>query len=67
MARQLVVPDGSRFIFNEEEKFTGLLHLSLAMDNLLREVAKEQNYLLKLSEKPMLDSSREAVMKSAIF
>jgi len=37
------------------------------MDNLLREVAKEQNYLLKLSEKPMLDASREAVMKSAIF
>lgn len=67
MARQLVVPDVSRFIFNEEEKFTGLLHLSLAMDNLLREVAKEQNYLLKLSEKPMLDASREAVMKSAIF
>ncbi|VVO40518.1 hypothetical protein [Pseudomonas fluorescens] len=66
-ARRLVVPDGSRFIFDTEEKFTGLLHLSVAMDNLLREVAKEQNYLLSLSEKPMLDASREAVTKAAIF
>ena len=66
-ARRLIVPDGSRFIFDAEEKFTGLLHLSVAMDNLLREVAKEQSYLLSLSEKPMLDASREAVIKSAIF
>lgn len=66
-ARRLVVPDGSRFIFDTEEKFTGLLHLSVAMDNLLREVAKEQSYLLSLSEKPMLDASREAVIKAAIF
>ncbi|MNQ78266.1 hypothetical protein D3C85_931730 [compost metagenome] len=66
-ARRLIVPDGSRFIFDAEEKFTGLLQLSVAMDNLLREVAKEQSYLLSLSEKPMLDVSREAVIKSAIF
>ena len=66
-ARRLVVPDGSRFIFDTEEKFTGLLHLSVAMDSLLREVAKEQSYLLSQSEKPMLDASREAVTKAAIF
>ncbi len=66
-ARRLVVPDGSRFIFNTEEKFDGLLHLSVAMDSLLREVAKEQNYLLSLSEKPLLDASRAAVTNAIIF
>ncbi|PYD29638.1 hypothetical protein [Pseudomonas syringae] len=66
-ARRFVVPDGSRFIFNSEDKFNGLLHLSVAMDSLLREVAKEQNYLLSLSEKPMLDASRVAVTNSIIF
>ncbi|MDU8498573.1 hypothetical protein RYB01_05175 [Pseudomonas syringae] len=66
-ARRIVVPDGSRFIFNTEDKFNGLLHLSVAMDSLLREVAKEQNYLLSLSEKPMLDASRVAVTNAIIF
>lgn len=66
-ARRLIVPDGSRFIFDAEEKFNGLLQLSVAMDNLLREVAKEQSYLLSLSETPMLDASREAVIKTMIF
>ncbi|MEX7116725.1 hypothetical protein AB2C39_36305, partial [Pseudomonas aeruginosa] len=66
-ARRLMVPDGSRSIFNEESKFAGLLRLSIAMDNLLREVAKEQSYLLRLSETPMLDASRATVIKSAIF
>ncbi|MBI6750958.1 hypothetical protein [Pseudomonas syringae] len=66
-ARRLVVPDGSRFIFNTEEKFDGLLHLSVAMDSLLREVAKEQNFLLSLSEKPLLDASRAAVTNAMIF
>ncbi|WP_336353182.1 hypothetical protein [Pseudomonas atacamensis] len=66
-ARRLVVPDESRFIFDTEEKFTGLLHLSVAMDSLLQEVAKEQSYLLSQSEKPMLDASRDAVTRAAIF
>ncbi|WP_315335269.1 hypothetical protein [Pseudomonas grimontii] len=66
-ARRLVVPDGSRFIFNTEDKFNGLLHLSVAMDSLLREVAKEQSFLLSLSEKPMLDASRVAVTNAVIF
>jgi hypothetical protein len=66
-ARRLVVPDGSRFIFNTEDKFDGLLHLSVAMDGLLREVAKEQSYLLSLSDKPLLDASRAAVTSAIIF
>lgn len=66
-ARQLIVPDGSRLIFDAEEKFTGLLHLSVAMDKLLQAVAKEQSYFLRQYESPMLDASREAVIKAAIF
>jgi hypothetical protein len=66
-ARRLVVPDGSRFILNTEEKINGLMHLSVAMDSLLREVAKEQNYLLSLSEKPLLDASRAAVTNAIIL
>lgn len=66
-ARRLVVPDGSRFVFDTEEKFTGLLHLSVAMDKLLQAVAKEQSYLLSLHDSPMLDASREAVIKAAVF
>lgn len=66
-AKQLVVPDGSRFIFDTDGKFNGLLHLSVAMDSLLRDVAKEQNYLLNLSEKPLLDASRMAVTNAMIF
>ena len=66
-ARRLVVPDSSRFIFNTEDKFNGLLHISVSLDSLLREVAKEQNYILSLSEKPMLDASRVAVTNAIIF
>lgn len=66
-ARRLIVPDGSRFIFNTEDKFNGLMHLSVAMDSLLREVAKEQSFLLSLSEKPLLDASRAAVTNALIF
>ena len=61
------MPDGSRFIFNTEDKFNGLMHLSVAMDSLLREVAKEQSFLLSLSEKPLLDASRAAVTNALIF
>lgn len=66
-ARRLVVPDGSRYVLDAEEKFTGLLHLSVAMDKLLQAVAKEQSHLLSLYESPMLDASREAVIKAAVF
>ncbi len=42
-ARQLWVPDGTRRIFDSEEKFDGLLALSTELDDLTREVWKEQN------------------------
>jgi hypothetical protein len=65
-AEKLVVPDGSRRIFDSADKYSGLRTLSVEMDDLLREVAKEQNFLLNLSEKPDLAQSRDAIAKSII-
>ena len=62
-ARRLRVPDGSRAIFDTEDKFDGLLAVSSAMDELMREVAKEQSYALRLQLKPGLQESRNAVMQ----
>ncbi|WP_017997731.1 hypothetical protein [Rhizobium leguminosarum] len=57
-AKTLKVPDGSRAIFNTDDKIRGLIALSIEVDDLLREVAKEQNgYLATLAE-PALDVSR---------
>lgn len=41
-ANALFVPDGSRRIFDTEQKYNGLKILSVEMDDLLKEVAKEQ-------------------------
>jgi hypothetical protein len=41
-AEKLRVPDGSRGIFDSEAKFAGLTRLSVEMDDLLKEVAREQ-------------------------
>ena len=60
-AKTLRAPDGSRCILDSEDKMTGLLHLSNEMDDLLKQVAKEQNSLLKLQGDPSLGDSREAL------
>lgn len=60
-AEKLMVPDGSRRIFSSPGKYTGLLHLSVEMDDLMKEVAKEQNALLRFGEGPSLEQSRDAV------
>ncbi|THF34441.1 hypothetical protein E5170_09250 [Pseudomonas atacamensis] len=65
-ARRLRVPDGSRAIFDAENKFDGLGAVSKAMDDLLRAVAQEQHYPLRLQPKPGLQESRNAVMRSVI-
>jgi len=38
---KLLVPDGSRPIINTAEKWTGLVNLSLELDDLVREIAQE--------------------------
>jgi hypothetical protein len=61
-AQKLIVPDGSRQIFDSPDKLSGLLTLSVEMDELMKEVAPEQNALLRFST-PSLQQSREAVAK----
>lgn len=60
-AEKLMVPDGSRRIFSSQDKFTGLLHLSLEMDDLMKEVAKEQDVMLRTGGELGLERSRKAV------
>jgi hypothetical protein len=48
-AKTLVVPDGSRIIFNTPEKLKGLNQLSVEMDDLLRAVANEHSGLMQAS------------------
>jgi hypothetical protein len=61
-AEKLWVPDGSRLIFDSADSLTGLLLLSVELDDLMKEVGREQNVLLRLGT-PTLDQSREAVSK----
>lgn len=60
-AKALTVPDGSRRIFDTDQKYEGLKALSVEMDDLAREVAKEQNYALSLNPNPSLLDSRQAL------
>lgn len=60
-AKSLWVPDGSRLIFDTQEKYDGMKKLSLEIDDLVREVGKEQNPLLALGAATALQSSRDAI------
>lgn len=55
-AKQLLVPDGSRRIFDSAAKLVALRQLSIEMDSLARDVAKEQNFTLSLGEPSLVDS-----------
>jgi hypothetical protein len=59
-AQKLVVPDGSRKVFDSSDKLSALLALSVEMDELTREVAKEQSERLRYGTHT-LDTSRAAV------
>ncbi len=56
LAKRLMTPDGSRPILDSESKFAGLTSISVELDTLTKEVAKEQNALFRL-----IDPSREQV------
>jgi hypothetical protein len=60
------VPDGSPRIFDTDAKLDGLLRLSIEMDDLLKEVAKEQDYFIRFGGEPGLSESRQAVAKAYI-
>jgi hypothetical protein len=58
-AKKLLVPDGSRPIFDDQAKLAGLRSLSLEMDDLLRSVAMEQNPYL--GSEPSLSAGRATI------
>ena len=59
-AQTLQTPCGSRRIFDNEAKLRGLMALSLELDDLAREVAKEHNPQLVYAA-PTLDESRRTI------
>jgi hypothetical protein len=65
-AKTLRVPDGSRMIFDTQEKYEGLKKLSMEIDDLLREVAKEQQPSILLESGTALQSSRDAISSLTI-
>lgn len=65
-AKSLYVPDGSRRIFDTDEKFEGLKTLSVEMDDLAKEVAKEQSYLLRSLPETSLPESRKVLRETYI-
>ena len=48
-AKTLMVPDGSRAIFNTTEKLEGLVQLSLEMDDLALQISREQDRMLQFT------------------
>lgn len=64
-AKQLRTPDGSRCILDTEAKFTGLTTISVEMDALAKEVAREQLAGVSLGE-PNWTQIDEALRKAYI-
>lgn len=60
-----MVPDGSRPVFNTTEKLKALRALSVEMDDLMVEVAKEQEPIIGLRERSWSDS-RAALARAFI-
>jgi hypothetical protein len=60
-AKSLEVPDGSRRIFDTQEKYEGVRALSYEMDDLLRQVASEQNPSLQLETGTPLQTGRDSI------
>lgn len=65
-AKTLRVPDGSRCVFDTEEKYNGLKALSMEMDDLAKEVAKEQSLLLSIWTEPSLADARAVLSKAIV-
>jgi hypothetical protein len=59
IAKSLRTPDDSRVVFDTEEKYVGMQKLSVEVDNLLREVTKEQRPYL--AEDAPFSSVRDAI------
>jgi hypothetical protein len=57
----LKVPDGSRIIFDTQAKYDAMKKLSVEMDDLVKEVAKEQSPTLQTQSGYVLRPSRDAI------
>ena len=64
-AKSLLVPDGSRPIFNTAEKFEALIQLSLEMDDLALQIGREQDRLLHHVQ-PTLRQVEEVLRRSVV-
>jgi hypothetical protein len=60
-AKTLQVPDGSRIIFDTQAKYDAMKKLSVEMDDLVKEVAKEQSPTLQTQSDYVLKPSRDAI------
>lgn len=65
-AMTLDVPDGSRKIFDTADKFTALVRLSTEMDDLLHEVAKEQDVYVRVFGSQTYERSRQAIERVVV-
>lgn len=65
-ARTLIVPDGSRRIFDSEAKLNALRSLSVEMDELLKDVWREQNALASLIADPGFSAIRDSVSRTLL-
>lgn len=64
-AKTLLVPDGSRPIFNTAEKLEALIQLSLEMDDLALQIGREQDRLLQQVQ-PSLRQVEEVLRRSVV-
>lgn len=64
-AKTLIVPDGSRPIFNSTEKIEGLIQLSLEMDDLALQIGREQDRVL-LYAAPTQSRVEEVLRKTIV-
>lgn len=64
-AKTLLVPDGSRPIFNTPEKVEALIQLSLEMDDLALQIGREQDRLLHHVQ-PSLRQIEEVLRRSVV-
>jgi hypothetical protein len=64
-AKTLLVPDGSRAIFNTAEKLEALIQLSLEMDDLAVQIGREQDRLLHHVQ-PSLRQVEEVLRRSVV-
>lgn len=66
LAKTLMVPDGSRRIFDTNEKLEALNDLSREMDDLTLEVAREQSAVLKYRPTPSWSEVRDTLRQAYI-